>query len=151
MDTGASDTSLPTVLARSESKDNATRIAAIPDLGQHIDAPTARRRLKEIMTDDKVVTMRVDAAEQLVRHGGQSGLLAILDELGRRQDDPDVTQPICSASSTISANFPCSRKPQRSKPTGSPKKPGLDSTTCASSCRNSWQRDPVVGELTPSS
>lgn len=48
------------------------------------------RRLEEIMTDDKIVTMRVDAAEQLVRHGGQIGLLAVLDELGRRKDDPDI-------------------------------------------------------------
>lgn len=42
------------------------------------------------MLDDEIVTIRVDAAEQLVRTGGEDGLLAVLAELGRRRNDPDI-------------------------------------------------------------
>ncbi|MEV6323050.1 hypothetical protein AB0M45_17900 [Nocardia sp. NPDC051787] len=48
----------------------------------------ARRRLVE-MLDDDIVTMQIEAAEALVRHGGELGLLSVLEELGRR-DDADV-------------------------------------------------------------
>ncbi len=42
------------------------------------------------MLDDDIVTMEVDAAETLVLRGGNSGLAAVLDVLGRRRDDPDA-------------------------------------------------------------
>ncbi|MGY1896699.1 hypothetical protein ACW9HR_05115 [Nocardia gipuzkoensis] len=90
MDTGDVDAELSSILARSRSSDNATRIEAIPDLGRRIQSSSARERLREIMIDDEIVTMRVDAAEQLVRAGGEDGLLAVLTELGRRRSDPDI-------------------------------------------------------------
>ncbi|WP_280296346.1 hypothetical protein [Nocardia abscessus] len=90
MDTGDADAELSSILARSRSSDNATRIETIPDLGRRIQSSSARERLQEIMIDDEIVTMRVDAAEQLVRAGGEDGLLAVLTELGRRRSDPDI-------------------------------------------------------------
>ncbi|WP_174188010.1 hypothetical protein [Nocardia barduliensis] len=54
------------------------RIEAIPDLGRNIRFSSARQRLQEAMLDDEIVTIRVDAAEQLVRTGGEDGLLAVL-------------------------------------------------------------------------
>ncbi|UGT39717.1 hypothetical protein LTV02_27140 [Nocardia yamanashiensis] len=83
-------TALASILARSESADDGIRVAAVPELGHHIDQPMARARLQELMTRDKIVTVRVDAAEQLVRYGGEQGLLAVLTELGRRHGDPDI-------------------------------------------------------------
>ncbi|MGW4088813.1 hypothetical protein [Nocardia sp. NPDC004750] len=90
MDTHAADAELSSILARSRSGDNAVRNAAIPDLGRNIHSSSVRRRLQEIMVDDAIVTMRVDAAEQLVRFGGENELLAVLTELGRRRNDPDI-------------------------------------------------------------
>ncbi|WP_454200057.1 hypothetical protein [Nocardia sp. Marseille-Q1738] len=80
---------LEEVLARSRSSDGMTRVNAIPELGEFIDDVRARNRLKE-MLDDEVVTMEVDAAEVLTRKGGVDGILAVLEELGRRRDDPDA-------------------------------------------------------------
>ncbi|WP_368857817.1 hypothetical protein [Nocardia otitidiscaviarum] len=48
----------------------------------------AMARLVE-MLDDPNVTVEVDAAEALARHGGTNGLLAVLENLGRRGDDGD--------------------------------------------------------------
>ncbi|MGW5376808.1 HEAT repeat domain-containing protein [Nocardia sp. NPDC003999] len=90
MNTGEADTELSSILARSRSSDNAVRIEAIADLGRNIRSSSARERLQEMMVDDEIVTMRVDAAEQLVRTGGDDGLLAVLTELGRRRNDPDI-------------------------------------------------------------
>ncbi|WP_157128798.1 hypothetical protein [Nocardia amamiensis] len=81
---------LSTILALSKSDNNATRIDAIPDLGRNIKSSIARERLEEMMANDNIVTVRVDSAEQLVRYGGEDGLLAVLTELGRRCDDPDI-------------------------------------------------------------
>ncbi|MFC6011324.1 hypothetical protein [Nocardia lasii] len=80
---------LDDALTRSRSEDGSTRVNAIPDLGLMISEPEARARLVE-MLDDDIVTMEVDAAEALVRHGGDAGLAAVLDVLGRRRDDPDA-------------------------------------------------------------
>ncbi|WP_433661692.1 hypothetical protein ACQPW1_05675 [Nocardia sp. CA-128927] len=90
MEIEAFETELSSILDNSRSADNATRVNAIPELGRFIDRYSARERLEEIMVNDEIVTMRVDAAEQLARHGGESGLLAVLNELGRRSADPDV-------------------------------------------------------------
>jgi hypothetical protein len=90
VDTGEAETALSSILARSRSSVNSIRIEAIPDLGRNIQFSSARERLKEMMIDDEIVTMRVDAAEQLVRTGGEEGLLAVLTELGRRRNDPDI-------------------------------------------------------------
>ncbi|MFI2282130.1 HEAT repeat domain-containing protein [Nocardia beijingensis] len=90
MDTGDVDTELLSILARSRSGNPAVRIEAIPDLGRYIRFNSARQRLQEMMLEDEIVTMRVDAAEQLVRTGGEDGLLAVLAELGRRRNDPDI-------------------------------------------------------------
>ncbi|MBF6192885.1 hypothetical protein [Nocardia implantans] len=90
MDTGDVDTELSSILARSRSGDPAVRIEAIPDLGRYIHFSSARQRLQQIMLEDEIVTMRVDAAEQLVRAGGEDGLLEVLAELGRRRNDPDI-------------------------------------------------------------
>ncbi|WP_194834052.1 HEAT repeat domain-containing protein [Nocardia sp. XZ_19_369] len=83
------DTTLEQVLERSRSADGLTRVNAIPELGRFIDDQRAQRRLRELLDDD-VVTMQVDAAEVLVRFGGTAGLLTVLEELGRRHNDPDV-------------------------------------------------------------
>ncbi|WP_378737133.1 hypothetical protein [Nocardia brasiliensis] len=81
---------LSKILADSRSGDNMTRVNAIPELGRYVDYRSARERLEEIMLNDEIVTMRVDAAEQLARCGGERGLLAVLNELGRRHNEPDV-------------------------------------------------------------
>ncbi|MFE1595343.1 hypothetical protein [Nocardia sp. NPDC058705] len=76
-------------LTRSRSEHSSTRVGAIPDLGLLIAEPEARARLVE-MLDDDIVTMEIDAADVLVRYGGDSGLARVLDVLGRRRDDPDA-------------------------------------------------------------
>lgn len=40
--------------------------------------------------NDADTAVQQDAAEQLVRFGGGAGLEAVLDDLGRRSDDPHV-------------------------------------------------------------
>ncbi|WP_194852954.1 polymorphic toxin type 24 domain-containing protein [Nocardia sp. SYP-A9097] len=83
------DAGLQVALDSSRSPDAMIRLAEIPKLGAYIEYPEARMRLQELMDDD-IVTVEVDAAEVLIRVGGQSGLLAVLEVLGRREDDPDV-------------------------------------------------------------
>ncbi|MBH0777019.1 hypothetical protein [Nocardia bovistercoris] len=80
---------LEAVLARSRSGDGLTRVNAIPELGDFMDDVRARDRLTELL-DDEIVTMEVDAAEVLARKGGATGILAVLEVLGRRRDDPDA-------------------------------------------------------------
>ncbi|WP_330181773.1 HEAT repeat domain-containing protein [Nocardia sp. NBC_01503] len=80
---------LEAALDASRSSDAMIRVAAIIELGDYIEHPEARKRLEELMDDD-IVTIEVDAAEVLVKVGGPSGLLSVLDVLGRREDDPDV-------------------------------------------------------------
>ncbi|MEV6279245.1 hypothetical protein [Nocardia sp. NPDC051832] len=83
------DYRLGDILARSQSRDGMTRVNAIPELGEFIDDSRAFNRLTE-MLDDDIVTMEVDAAEVLARRGGVNGILAVLEVLGRRRDDPDA-------------------------------------------------------------
>ncbi|TLG04685.1 hypothetical protein FEK35_19845 [Nocardia cyriacigeorgica] len=65
------------------------RIQSIAILGRLIPNEQAVQRLKELLNDE-IVTVEVDAAETLARHGGTEGILAVLHELGRRKDDPDA-------------------------------------------------------------
>ncbi|PSR66824.1 hypothetical protein C8258_18250 [Nocardia sp. MDA0666] len=65
------------------------RLDALPRLAERLDNQDVRRRVEEMLGDD-VVTVEVDAADILVRQGGEAGLLAVLTEMGRRTDDPDV-------------------------------------------------------------
>lgn len=83
------ETDLLRFLGNSMSDDNMTRINSIPELGRFMDDERAQRRIRE-MLNDEVVTMQVDAAEVLVRCGGTAGLLSVLEELGRRHNEPDV-------------------------------------------------------------
>ncbi|MFB8004371.1 hypothetical protein [Nocardia sp. NPDC056000] len=89
MTVDANRAGLQAALDMSRSPDGMQRITAIAELGGYIENSDARARLEELMDDD-IVTVEVDAAEVLVRVGGQPGLLAVLDVLGRRTDDPDV-------------------------------------------------------------
>ncbi|MFI6171676.1 hypothetical protein ACIBCN_33195 [Nocardia sp. NPDC051052] len=86
MENKSSDVELSGMLANSRSDDNATRAGVIAELGRYMYRSDARKRLEEIMIGNEIVTMRVDAAEQPTRYGGEEGLLAVLNELGRRQD-----------------------------------------------------------------
>jgi hypothetical protein len=66
------------------------RVDAAELLGRLIDEPTARNRLGEMLHDPGDVAVQTAAAEVLTRCGGRSGLLAVLEEIGRRADDPDA-------------------------------------------------------------
>jgi hypothetical protein len=79
---------LRAALEHSHSDEGLVRLRAISELSALIFDAQARRRLVE-MLDDDVVTNQFEAAEALVRYGGQQGLLSVLEELGRR-DDEDV-------------------------------------------------------------
>jgi hypothetical protein len=79
---------LRAALEHSRSDEGLVGLRAISELSALIFDAQARRRLVE-MLDDDVVTMQIEAAEALVRYGGQEGLLSVLEELGRR-DDGDV-------------------------------------------------------------
>lgn len=81
--------SLETALLNSRSPDGLTRDAAIYELANYIQDDRAVRRLQE-MLDDEIVTMQVDSADVLARLGGLKGLFLVLDEIGRRRDDPDA-------------------------------------------------------------
>ncbi|MGW0178292.1 hypothetical protein [Nocardia sp. NPDC003345] len=80
---------LEMVLVRSRSLDGMTRDAAVFDLAAFIHNDRVSTRLRE-MLDDDIVTMQVDAADVLARAGGVQGLFVVLDEIGRRRDDPDA-------------------------------------------------------------
>ncbi|NKY55959.1 hypothetical protein [Nocardia flavorosea] len=86
-DKNASD--LEAALLRSRSTDGMTRNRAITELAEYIQDERAVARLHE-MLDDEVVTMQVDAADVLARQGGIGGLFLVLDEIGRRREDPDA-------------------------------------------------------------
>ncbi|MFF2556977.1 hypothetical protein ACFVUS_38655 [Nocardia sp. NPDC058058] len=86
---GQSGPDLNTALMRSRSDDTRTRLDAVAELGAFIGHSEAWERLDEMM-DDANVTVEVDAAEVLVRHGGKAGLHAVLDRLGTRREDADV-------------------------------------------------------------
>ncbi|MGW4368132.1 hypothetical protein ACWEKT_21070 [Nocardia takedensis] len=89
MNVPAENGRLEDILARSRSGDGLTRVNAVPELGDFTEDVRARRRLTELL-DDEIITMEVDAAEMLARKGGATGILAVLDVLGRRRDDPDA-------------------------------------------------------------
>ncbi|GGL27953.1 hypothetical protein [Nocardia jinanensis] len=82
-------TALETALSNSRSPDGLTRDAAIFELANFIHEDSAVRRLHE-MLDEDIVTMQVDASDVLARLGGVKGLFLVLDEIGRRRDDPDA-------------------------------------------------------------
>ncbi|MGW6331421.1 hypothetical protein [Nocardia rhamnosiphila] len=81
--------SLESALSNSRSPDGLTRDSAIYELANFIHEDSAVRRLHE-MLDDEIVTMQVDSADVLARLGGLKGLFLVLDEIGRRRDDPDA-------------------------------------------------------------
>ncbi|WP_063060173.1 hypothetical protein [Nocardia sienata] len=81
--------SLEIALSNSRSPDGLTRDSAIYELANFIHEDSAVRRLHE-MLDDEIVTMQVDSADVLARLGGLEGLFLVLDEIGRRRDDPDA-------------------------------------------------------------
>ncbi|MEU1983469.1 hypothetical protein [Nocardia sp. NPDC019395] len=82
-------TTLENALAESRSTDGMTRDHAIYSLAEYIHDGRAVERLHE-MLDDEIVTMQVDAADVLARRGGKEGIFLVLDEIGRRRDDPDA-------------------------------------------------------------
>ncbi|WP_159922804.1 MULTISPECIES: HEAT repeat domain-containing protein [Nocardia] len=88
MNTKDGQVGLRAALEHSRSDEGLVRLRSIAELSTLISETEARRRLVE-MLDDDVVTMQIEAAEALVRYGGQVGLLSVLEELGRR-DDGDV-------------------------------------------------------------
>lgn len=73
--------------SRSSSWD--VRRDAARALGRLLPATDALARLVELL-DDEDVGVEQEAAESLVRFGGDAGLLAVLEALGRRVDDPDA-------------------------------------------------------------
>ncbi|MFD3508510.1 hypothetical protein [Nocardia sp. NPDC058666] len=76
-------------LSRSRSSDAATRIYSIPDLAKLVDDDRVWVRLGELL-DDEIVTTEIDAARVLSASRELDGILVVLEELGRRADDPDA-------------------------------------------------------------
>lgn len=83
------DSKLAADLSLSMSPDWADRVRAAEGLGALVDLPQARSRLEELLHDEGDIGVQVAAAEALTRQGGWQGLVAVLGELGRR-DDSDV-------------------------------------------------------------
>ncbi|MFF0491366.1 HEAT repeat domain-containing protein [Nocardia sp. NPDC004068] len=81
---------LPEALEMSADPAWSTRVTAAEQLGRFIDDPAARHRLEELLRDPGDVAVQVAAAEVLTRGGGTKGVLAVLEEVGRRADDPDA-------------------------------------------------------------
>ncbi|MFF2556983.1 hypothetical protein ACFVUS_38685 [Nocardia sp. NPDC058058] len=79
---------LAAALEHAISPDWAVRATAAHELGAIIELSAARSRLAEMLGDVGDIAVQVEAAEVLVRHGGAAGLISVLDELGRRGDDP---------------------------------------------------------------
>lgn len=84
-----SGSDLDELLAMSRSADTGNRVDAVQALGRRIDQPDAFHRLTEMLRDQNVTVM-VDAAEMLARRGGNGGVRAVIEELGRTADDPDA-------------------------------------------------------------
>lgn len=80
---------LAVALEQSRSSNAFVRLAAVEALGVWLPEVQALDRLSELL-EDETVTVEVDAAEALVRGGGSRGLARVLEELGRRRDDPDA-------------------------------------------------------------
>jgi hypothetical protein len=87
--TSDDDDRLDQLLKASQDDFAGTRLGAIAGLGALLGNPVAFSRLVQ-MLGDPLVTVRIDAAEMLTRHGGVPGLLAVLDEIGARADNPDT-------------------------------------------------------------
>lgn len=66
------------------------RVDAAEKLGELVDEPVARARLTELLHDAGDVAVQTAAADALTKRGGAAGLLAVLEEIGRRSDDADV-------------------------------------------------------------
>ncbi|PSR66823.1 hypothetical protein C8258_18245 [Nocardia sp. MDA0666] len=66
------------------------RVDAAEKLGEMVDEPVARARLTELLHDAGDVAVQTAAAGALTKRGGVAGLLAVLEEIGRRSDDADV-------------------------------------------------------------
>lgn len=77
---------LRTALTRSNDSNAGVRLDAIVELIDYIDDGRAFQRLVD-MLDDDIINVEEDAAEALARHGGTAGILAVLENLGRRGDD----------------------------------------------------------------
>ncbi|WP_378737131.1 HEAT repeat domain-containing protein [Nocardia brasiliensis] len=77
------------VFDRSQSPEWEVRRDAAKALGQLLPAVKALGRLSELLDDDDVAVEQ-EAAEALIRYGGRDGLLAVLEALGRRAEDPDA-------------------------------------------------------------
>jgi len=84
-----SGTAVEAVVARSRDSDTGIRVAAVQELARLIDQPAALDRLTDMLRDQNVTVM-VDAADVLARKGGGAGIRAILEEIGRSEDDADV-------------------------------------------------------------
>ncbi|MEV6070626.1 HEAT repeat domain-containing protein [Nocardia sp. NPDC052001] len=89
MSDNTADSKLAADLRLSESPEWADRVRAIDGLVAAVDSPQARARLEAMLHDAGDVGVQVAAADALTRFGGWRGLLAVLSELGRR-DDSDV-------------------------------------------------------------
>lgn len=74
---------------RSHSPDWDVRREAAQALGRLLPGAEALGRLSELLNDDDIAVEQ-EAAEALVRYGGRDGLLAVLQVLGRRAEDPDA-------------------------------------------------------------
>lgn len=79
---------LESILAQSHGKRPNKRVAAIKGLRRFIAAdPVSFSRLRQMLADP-ISEVAYEAAESLVEDRGFAGLEAVLDELGRRVDDP---------------------------------------------------------------
>jgi hypothetical protein len=87
--TSDNDDRLGQLLAASRDDFAGNRLDAIAGLGALLGKQVVFSRLVEMLRDP-IVTVRIDAAEMLTRRGGLAGLLAVLDEIGARADNPDT-------------------------------------------------------------
>ena len=77
------------LIRTSRSPDWSVREQACLDMSGHLSNPNVVRRITELL-DDPDIAVQVTAAHVLARRGGNPGLTAVLDTLGRRIDDPDA-------------------------------------------------------------
>ncbi|MFC8530322.1 HEAT repeat domain-containing protein [Nocardia sp. NPDC057227] len=73
----------------SNSPDWAVRRDAARALGALLPAVDALATLTALLGDDDIAVQQ-EAAESLARFGGRAGLVAVLEELGRRAEDGDA-------------------------------------------------------------
>lgn len=80
---------LQSILLQSQSDDWSARERSAVDLASFLPDPVAFDRLTALLSDPDIA-VQVEASGSLVRVGGVRGLRSVLDELGRRVDDPDA-------------------------------------------------------------